>query len=45
MDGTNVYRCQEKKTCKSLNGYLIPGAKIYGAVPTPADSSLVIEPL
>ncbi|VXD06059.1 Integrating conjugative element relaxase, PFGI-1 class [Enterobacterales bacterium 8AC] len=44
-DGTNVYRCQENKTGKSFNGYLIPAAKIYGPAPAPADSSLVIVPL
>lgn len=41
-NGTNVYRCQEKETGKSINGYLIPSAKIYGDVPPPADSTTMI---
>jgi integrating conjugative element relaxase (TIGR03760 family) len=41
-NGTNVYRCQEKETGKSFNGYLIPTAKIYGNVPPPADSPSMI---
>jgi integrating conjugative element relaxase (TIGR03760 family) len=41
-NGTNVYCCQEKETGKSINGYLIPSAKIYGDVPPPADSTSMI---
>ncbi|KEY60684.1 TraI domain-containing protein [Serratia sp. DD3] len=43
-DGTNVYCCQENKSGKLFNGYLIPAAKIYGAAPIPADSILTIIP-
>ncbi|CNF71458.1 TPA: TraI domain-containing protein [Yersinia enterocolitica] len=41
-NGVNVYCCEEKEGSKSFNGYLIPVAKIYGAVSPPADSLLMI---
>ncbi|MBX9495298.1 TraI domain-containing protein [Yersinia enterocolitica] len=41
-NGRNVYCCEEKEGDKSFNGYLIPVAKIYGAVSPPADSLSMI---
>ncbi|WP_253271925.1 TraI domain-containing protein [Yersinia mollaretii] len=41
-DGANMYCCEEKEGGGSLNGYLIPVTKIYGAVSPPTDSLLMI---
>ncbi|WP_145501497.1 TraI domain-containing protein [Yersinia similis] len=42
-NGANVFCCEEKEEGKSFNGYLIPAAKIYGAVTPPADSLLFLK--
>ncbi|CNF63006.1 TraI domain-containing protein [Yersinia similis] len=42
-NGANVFCCEEKEEGKSFNGYLIPAAKIYGAVSPPADSLLFLK--